>query len=291
MATTPPTVLVVDDDPFVLRQIAELLQDRCLYVVTAGSEVEAMQRLQEAGDKISVALVDIRLPKRSPSTKQSTDSGQGHGYRLSRHIKANFPKIRIIGMSFFASEEVRDWFLEHTSGFLRKNWLTDGATEEFINSIERTARKRTRRIAPRSFIVHGHDTNAVRQLQKFIRQTLKWPAATVLRDLPFLGRTIIEKFEDTAKTADIAFVLLTPDDVGASAKDDDAKKRRARQNVIFELGYFYAKLQRKGGRVILLHKGRIELPSDISGIGYVDITNGIAASGSAISVELSKWLG
>lgn len=33
------------------------------------------------------------------------------------------------------------------------------------------------------------------------------------------------------------------------------QKRRSRQNVIFELGFFYAGLERRSGRVILLHKG------------------------------------
>ncbi|NLX20892.1 MAG: nucleotide-binding protein [Phycisphaerae bacterium] len=82
--------------------------------------------------------------------------------------------------------------------------------------------------------------------------------------MPSHGRTIIEKFEDVAETVDVVFVLLTPDDNIASPRAPNESKRRARQNVIFELGYFYAKLQRSGGRVILLYRGHIELPSGIS---------------------------
>jgi predicted nucleotide-binding protein len=44
-------------------------------------------------------------------------------------------------------------------------------------------------------------------------------------------------------------------------------KPRARQNVIFELGYFFAKLERKN--VCVLYKQGVEILSDISGIVYI----------------------
>jgi len=62
-----------------------------------------------------------------------------------------------------------------------------------------------------------------------------------------------------------AVVLLTADDLGrAGAADKD--QPRARQNVIFEAGYFVAKLGRD--RVVLLHEAGVELPSDLSGVVY-----------------------
>jgi predicted nucleotide-binding protein len=45
-------------------------------------------------------------------------------------------------------------------------------------------------------------------------------------------------------------------------------KWRARQNVIFELGYFVGRLGR--GRACLLRKGDIEIPSDLFGVIYTD---------------------
>ena len=91
----------------------------------------------------------------------------------------------------------------------------------------------------------------------------------ILRELPTEGRTIDAKFEDHSDVG-FAVVLLTPDDRGGSAAaDHDALSPRARQNVIFELGYFIGKLGRD--RVCALHRGGIELPSDYSGILYVPI--------------------
>jgi predicted nucleotide-binding protein len=62
-------------------------------------------------------------------------------------------------------------------------------------------------------------------------------------------------------------VLLTPDDVGGTGSD--ALRPRARQNVVLELGYFLGHLGRQ--RVCALHKGLLELPSDVNGVVYVPL--------------------
>ena len=74
--------------------------------------------------------------------------------------------------------------------------------------------------------------------------------------------TIIEKFE---KHSDVGFavVLLTPDDEGALS--GQSPKPRARQNVVFELGFFAGKLGRKYVHAIV-RGSDLELPSDIDGV-------------------------
>lgn len=106
------------------------------------------------------------------------------------------------------------------------------------------------------FIVHGHDELALQSLARFVEKL--GLQAIVLKEQPNQGRTIIEKFEDSAREVGFAVVLLTPDDLGGVA-DNSAPSSRARQNVIFELGYFAGALGR--GRVCLLRKGDIEIPS------------------------------
>jgi predicted nucleotide-binding protein len=138
----------------------------------------------------------------------------------------------------------------------------------------------------RSFIVHGRDHGTLYQLKNYLQNTLKLSEPVILHETPNLGKTLIEKFEREAEAVKLVFVLLTPDDKPASPDDSDAEKRRARQNVIFELGFFLGRLGRESGRVLLLHKGPIELPSDIQGIAYIDITNGIQSAGEDIRLEL-----
>ena len=96
------------------------------------------------------------------------------------------------------------------------------------------------------------------------------------------GLTIIEKFEKYAEDCNLIFVLLTPDD-----QYTENSKSRARQNVIFEMGYFLGKLGRKSGRIILLYKGNLELPNDISGVIYINIDSGIEAAGEQIRREIA----
>ena len=141
---------------------------------------------------------------------------------------------------------------------------------------------------PHAFIVHGHDESAKLTLKNYLQNTLGWPEPTILHEQPNLGRTIIEKFEDYALSSSVVFILLTPDDQIAKNGDSDDTKRQARQNVIFEMGYFVGTLGRKSGRVILLHKGALELPSDLSGVVYIDISDGIEAAGENIRREVNN---
>lgn len=116
------------------------------------------------------------------------------------------------------------------------------------------------------FIVHGHDEGALQSLARFLEKLDL--QVIILREQPNQGRTIIEKYEQSAEEVGFAVVLMTPDDMGA-AVSSDGQNQRARQNVIFELGYFAGKLGR--GRVCLLRKGNVEIPSDLFGVVYTDM--------------------
>ncbi len=123
-----------------------------------------------------------------------------------------------------------------------------------------------RALSRKVFVVHGHDDAAMHGLARFLEEL--GLEAIILKEQPDQGRTIIEKFEDSATDVGFAVVLLTPDDLGGSVKSD-TPNARARQNVIFELGFFAGKLGR--GRVCLLRKGQVEIPSDLYGVIYTDM--------------------
>jgi len=114
------------------------------------------------------------------------------------------------------------------------------------------------------FVVHGHDDEAKVSVAIFIEKLgLK---AVILHEQPNAGQTIIEKLERNAAISGYAVVILTSDDIGASTEDPDDAKLRARQNVIFELGYFCGALGR--ARVSVLAKEGVEILSDYLGVGY-----------------------
>ena len=115
------------------------------------------------------------------------------------------------------------------------------------------------------FIVHGHDQLVKSEVTRFAENL--GLEAVILDEKPGGGLTIIEKFEKYASNASFAIVLLTPDDVGAPKDRQDDLKPRARQNVIFEIGYFFKGLGR--GRVCAMSKEEVEFPSDLNGVSYV----------------------
>jgi len=121
----------------------------------------------------------------------------------------------------------------------------------------------------RVFVVHGHDEAALQGLARFLEKL--GLEAIILKEQADQGRTIIEKFEACADDVGFAVVLLTPDDLGGAVTAEPTNAR-ARQNVIFELGYFAGQLGR--GRVCLLRKGKVEIPSDLYGVIYTEMDAG-----------------
>lgn len=120
------------------------------------------------------------------------------------------------------------------------------------------------------FIVHGHDEAKKLELKSFLAQLGLEPI--ILHEQNDLGKAIIEKFEYYASQCVFAFVLLTPDDQSVVSNSTESMWR-ARQNVIMELGWFMGKLGRE--KVVILHKGQVEIPSDILGVLYLPFSNSI----------------
>ncbi len=114
------------------------------------------------------------------------------------------------------------------------------------------------------FVVHGRDVAAKGEVRTFLKKLDLEPV--ILDERPNQGQTVIEKFEGNADVG-FAVVLFTPDDTGGLADLSNKSQPRARQNVIFELGFFVGKLGRK--KVCVLHKGDVEIMSDYQGVIYV----------------------
>jgi predicted nucleotide-binding protein len=120
------------------------------------------------------------------------------------------------------------------------------------------------------FVVHGHDATAREQLELTLHRLGLDPF--VLANTGGGGLTIIEALEAEIGGGDgqakFGIVLLTPDDIGyARSEGSDNAQPRARQNVVLEMGMLLAALGR--GRVAILKKGHLEVPSDAQGILYV----------------------
>ena len=123
------------------------------------------------------------------------------------------------------------------------------------------------KLSNRIFIVHGHDGELKEKVARTL--TLLGLEPIILHEQADGGRTIIEKFEEYAKDVNFAVILLTADD-----KIEGTESFRARQNVVFEMGYFMGALGRD--HVMCLVQENVETPGDIDGVVYTNIDkNGI----------------
>lgn len=123
-------------------------------------------------------------------------------------------------------------------------------------------------LSNRIFIVHGHDGELKEKVARTLAQLGLEPV--ILHEQPDGGRTIIEKFEVNAEDCKFAVILLTADDLGQSTEEKEKgeePRARARQNVVFEMGYFMGRLGRP--RVVVLLDRGVDKPGDLDGLVYV----------------------
>ncbi len=162
----------------------------------------------------------------------------------------------IFGISNLYSEKNK--LKEYILALSNKGLISSETIKDKILNINKKVVIKDKNMNNEVFIVHGHDSSAKFEVARFIEKIgLK---AIILHEQINKGKTIIEKIENYT---DVIFsvVLLTPDDIMKN------NCYRARQNVIFELGYLMSKLGRH--RICALIKGDVEVPTDISGVIYI----------------------
>jgi Zn-dependent protease with chaperone function len=114
-------------------------------------------------------------------------------------------------------------------------------------------------------IIHGHDRLARLELENFLYARFPNVVPRLMIQETKALMSMPEKFESVASDVIGAIAILTPDDIAvASAAAPDDPRLRARQNVVLEIGWVWAKFGRK--RCLVLVRGELEIPSDILGV-------------------------
>jgi len=129
------------------------------------------------------------------------------------------------------------------------------------------------------FLVHGHDENAKNEVALFLRKI--GLEDIILHQRPSRGRHLLTKFQEEAEGASFAVILMTPDDEGGVVGGE--RHKRARQNVVLELGFFIGKFGTP--RVAALIVPGVEKPSDFDGICWIEF-----GPGKNWKIELAREL-
>jgi predicted nucleotide-binding protein len=182
--------------------------------------------------------------------------------------------------------------------------------DELIKATKERPLKAPLSLRKNIFIVHGNDHQPMKELKSMLYELGLNPI--ILHEQASGGSsTLPEKLEKYSEDVGYAFAILTPDDIGGERDFMRKKLRadkslfqrplaivglnpvdevldvfepRARQNVIFEMGYFWGLLERK--RVCCLLKGNVQKPSDIEGIVYIPFENSVEEVRLKIMKEL-----
>ena len=276
-------ILFVDDEFRLVESYATMLNFSGFDVTQVASADEAVMLINN--HSFDLVILDIMMPPGEHFRNKEAEFGLNTGVKLALLVREKLPEAAIVAFSNHHDPNIREFFsrTENMWYMDKSNYLLD----DFVETIKEIAQQR--KPLPRAFIVHGRDHRTLSELKNFLEKQLNLKKILVLSEQPSRGMTLIEKFEYYAAATDIVFVLFTPDDLGGLVGASEYQAR-PRMNVIFELGYFLGALRRRSGRVFLLTKGDMEIPTDISGIVYVDITNGVESAESAILTELKDWL-
>lgn len=133
------------------------------------------------------------------------------------------------------------------------------------------------------FIVHGHAGREY-EVEKCVRDLGLEPV--ILKEEPHGGIVaLIQKLQDYARRCGYAVVIYTADDEGRARFSKGDPEPRARENVVFEFGYFLGDLGPE--RVTILQDPEVQIPSDFQGVGHyvLDVNGGWKAK---LEMELRR---
>ena len=228
------------------------------------TKAKAIARLQKALD----AIPELRQQaKSSPEFKvwrNRTETAVGEVFgRDSSHYES-FTSNLVTSLLYEGYQDSLRFAASSLASMIEE--IEEYWEDEHQAPVSPTAQEEEQTNTKEVFVIHGRDGGTRAMVARFLEQLSLKPV--ILDEQSNQGLTIIEKFERHAQVG-FAVALLTPDDAGSLQGDGSNLNPRARQNVIFELGFFIGKLGRKG--VCALTKGNVEIPSDYAGVVYIPL--------------------
>jgi DNA-binding NarL/FixJ family response regulator len=173
-------VFIVDDHYMVIEGIRSLLQNESGiewtgHATNAESCLAFLQRQQP-----DVILMDINLPDKS-------------GIDLCREVKANYPAIRILGLSTFNQRSYIEKMMENgASGYLLKN----AGREELLKGIEMAMQRKSYMSHEAALSLRGTDSQTLPILTRREKEILELIAAGLtnqeIADKLFISYTTVD---------------------------------------------------------------------------------------------------
>src|SRR6202158_478114 len=245
-----PTILLLDNDPLQLKTWKDVVRKDGYKVIDVGSQDDA--RAELASKPVDLALIDLRLLNdKSPVDFSGIDFAKTVDPSIPRVILTDHPNLDGSRAAMSGGDKsAANYYVSKKEG-----------SGKVLKAVRDWLR-------PRVFLVHGHDGEALLNVKELIKDLGLWPI--IMKDEPAGLVSLLQHFQRYSN-AGFAVVIATPDDVGYRDVKPPEKELRARQNVVFEFGFFCAKLPPE--RIVLLIKDpkRLKLPSDVVGTAWIEL--------------------
>jgi CheY-like chemotaxis protein len=246
-------ILVVDDEPVQLAKMIEILKSNPAYEVhSATNSFEAemyIREMKNQGKLLNLLVVDCVLISRAPK------SGENFARDMLRQHQ--IPYVLITGVA------------DEAMNTQNPIWYKGGQSGSLFELIKDVADGYHRR----GFIVY-----AMAQKDGWFRKVRE----TLEDEKGRFGLQVVALDENQRGTADIlsqlireiercsfVIILATDDDEARPAGSSETLESRARQNVIFELGYSLAYFRSE--KVFVLKEPKVILPSDVGNIFHIKL--------------------
>ncbi len=120
------TILLVEDEPLVLRVTSSILQSKGYKVIEASNGAEALKIAREGnnGSEIKLLISDIVMPHMT-------------GREVAEKLREEFPKIRILFMSGYTEDNMVHNMTEKNIDFIHKPFLPDVFLQNVRNVLDR----------------------------------------------------------------------------------------------------------------------------------------------------------
>lgn len=221
-------------------------------------------------NRVDIMIIDLML---SPTYSYE-------GVELLKYVRGKYPEVELFMMT---AKEKNTTEVSSEATLIGAHYFFDKNSPDIVDKIIYKVRELIMEKSKKIFISHGHNELLKFKLKDFLTNRLK-KETIILSEEPNVGLTIVEKLEKASETCCFAIIIMTKDD-----ETTDGGKR-ARQNVIHEIGFFQGKYGRKN--VILLAEQGVEIFSNISGIVRIEFeSDKFESVYEPIRVEIESVLG
>lgn len=188
-----------------------------------------------------------------------------YGSDLYAYAKKHCPHAKVFVLSNLPVLFSRTEFNNVDAEYFCKTNTPPEVIANYIKNYFDTQRKR---LLNNVFVVYGHNDAMRTDVTKFIRR-IGINSLDLIDYSPGGIKTIFDALNSCARSVECAIILLSADDIVFNDRHE-FQSYRARQNVIFEMGFFAGVLGKDKVIVLYQPNEKFEFPSDIIGIYYTE---------------------